>query len=102
MQVKDLITFYVNDSSNTLDVTFRLETDGEEEIRNDSISIETVDEFGYDFLNKSDEDYEDEEDDIFERYYMEDPYLIEEDEVVSFLNEYYVVNPNKLPTVEPF
>ena len=102
MQVKELITFYVNELSNTLDVTFRLETDGEEEIRNDSILIETVSEFGYNFL-KNNEDYNDEDgEDIFERYYMDDPYFIEEDEVILFLNEYYMINIQKLPPVEPF
>ena len=42
MQVKELITFYVNETSKTLDVTFRLETDSDEEIRNDSIPIDEV------------------------------------------------------------
>jgi len=101
MQVKDLITFYINDSSNTLDVSFRLETDGEEEIRNDSILIETVSEFGYDFLNEQD-DFEDEDEDMVLKYYMEDSILVEEDDVISFLNEYYMINSQKLPPVEPF
>jgi len=101
MQVKELITFYVNDLSNTLDVTFRLETDGEEEIRNDSISIYTVKEFGYDFLNEDNDSYES-EDDLFENYYLEDSNLVYEEDVISFLNEYYMINLNKLPTAEPF
>jgi len=103
MQVKDLITFYINDSSKTLDVTFRLETDGDDEIRNDSILIETVDEFGYEFLNESDYDDYDDEDDLFDSYYDEDNHSpIDEDEVISFLNEYYMINQKKLPSVEPF
>jgi len=101
MQVKDLITFYINEFSNTLDVTFRLETDGDEEIRNDSISIDTVEEFGYNFLN-GDVDSHEGEDDLFENYYMEDSNLVYEEDVISFLNEYYMINPKKLPTSEPF
>ena len=38
------------------------------------------------------------EDDDFD----DDFQTIDEDLLVAFLNEYYVVNPNKLPSVEPF
>jgi hypothetical protein len=102
MQVKDLITFYINDSSKTLDVTFRLETDGDEEIRNDSISIDSVENFGYEFLNETVSNNYDDEEDSFDNYYEDDFNPIDEEEVISFLNEYYMVNPKKLPPSEPF
>jgi len=103
MQVKDLITFYINESLNTLDVTFRLETDNEDEIRNDSISLDEIDNYGYEFLAMNETDLFDDEEDIFES--MNDNFFessISEDEVVSFLNEYYIINPKKLPPVELF
>lgn len=101
MQVKDLITFYINESAKTLDVTFRLETDGEEEVRNDSILIEEVESFGYKFLNDSNNMFDEE---LLEEDFNNDFYdnMVDEDEVISFLNEYYIINSNKLPPIEPF
>lgn len=101
MQIKDLITFYINDTSNTLDVTFRLETDGEDEIRNDSILIEVVKNYGYRFLN--DENlFSFDDEDLFDEISEDEHDIIDEDEVISFLNEYYMVNQDKLPPVELF
>ena len=103
MQVKDLITFYINDSSKTIDVTFRLETDGDDEIRNDSILIEEVKSYGYEFLNETNLEMYDDEDlfeETFNDNYFEDQ--IDETEIISFLNEYYMINPNKLPPSELF
>lgn len=103
MQVKDLITFYINESSNTLDVTFRLETDGDDQIRNDSISLDEVENFGYNFLNENNNDIFD-EDELSEVSFIDNLYddIVEDDDVISFLNEYYLINPNKLPTSELF
>ena len=39
--------------------------------------------------------YDDEDD-----YYEDEFQSIDEDQLISFLNEYYVVNPNKLPKSE--
>ena len=39
MEVKELISFYVNESLQTLDVTFRLSIDGDDEIRNDQNTV---------------------------------------------------------------
>lgn len=101
MQVKELITFYVNESSKTLDVTFRLETDSDEEIRNDSITIDEVETYGYEFLNKENETFE--EDEMFDTNFDDDfDFFIDEEEVTSFLNEYYMINPKKLPPSELF
>lgn len=102
MQVKDLITFYLNDSTKTLDVSFRLETDSEDEIRNDSISIDEVESYGYEFLNKIDTSIFDDED-FFEGNFDSDfEDQIDEDEVLSFLNEYYMINPKNIPPTELF
>ena len=62
MQVKELITFYINESLNTLDVTFRLEIDNEDEIRNDSILLEDIENYGYEFLSENEPDLFDDED----------------------------------------
>lgn len=102
MQVRELITFYKNDSSKTLDVSFRLETDSEEEIRNDSILLDEVKNYGYDFLNDTNSTTLNDDESYEEEFDYSDDFLIDEDEVISFLNEYYMINPKKLPNSELF
>jgi hypothetical protein len=111
MEIKELVSYYINESSKTVDVTFRLTTDGDDEIRTDQIQIDEVESFGYNFDNFSentliemyDEEYDDDSDDIFGNFF--DDYSNnepEEDEIKSFLNEYYLIYPNKLPKSEFF
>ena len=110
MEIKELISYYINESAKTLDVTFRLTSDGDDEIRTDQIQLNEVESFGYNFDNFSErsllemynEDDED-SDDLFGSFFDDD--IInetEEDEIKSFLNEYYLIFPNKLPNSEFF
>jgi hypothetical protein len=100
MEIKDLVSFYIDDTSNLLEVSFRTINDDEDQVRQDTISLNEITEFGYDFLsdniNESDEDYDD-IDDLYKGINY-----IEDDDVISFLNEYYMVNPKKLPKPELF
>lgn len=105
MEVKELVSFYINESSQTLDVTFRTLLDSDDEIRTSQIEFSEIKNFGYDvLLNKIDE-FEDliDEDEIdyddFDNLYDDDEL---EDEVISFLNEYYIINPKNLPPSEFF
>lgn len=50
MEIKDLESFYINESSQTLDVTFRLLKDNDDEIRTDQIDLTETKTFGYDFF----------------------------------------------------
>jgi hypothetical protein len=100
MEIKDLVSFYIDDTSNLLEVSFRTIDDDEDQVRQDTISLNEITEFGYDFLsnniNESDEDYDD-IDDLYEGINY-----IEDDDIISFLNEYYMINPKKLPKPELF
>jgi len=49
MEIKELRSFFVNPSTETLNVEFNLETDGDDEIRTAEISLDEVLDFGYDF-----------------------------------------------------
>ena len=99
MEVKEIVSYYIDDSSQTLDVTFRTISDSDDEIRNDQIEIHEVSELAYDFiLNEIIEFDEDGEQDID---YL-DELNIYEDDIISFLNEYYVLYPNRLPKSELF
>ena len=97
MEIQELIFFYLHESINTVEVHFRLNIDSEEEIRTDFISLNEASDFGYEIImedyNSQDEDDED------EFYWLESP-SIDEDNLLIFLNEYYVINPDKLPKPE--
>jgi hypothetical protein len=56
MEIKELVSFYINESSQTLDVTFRTLLDSDDEIRTSQIEFSEIKNFGYDvLLNKIDE-----------------------------------------------
>jgi hypothetical protein len=99
MEIKELESFYVNETSQTLDVTFRILSDSDDEIRTDQITLEEMKTFGYNIPENVDDFYDDEDDD--------DIYLFgdmgedfDEQEVISFLNEYYLIYPDNLPEAE--
>jgi hypothetical protein len=105
MEIKEIVSFYINDTTKTLDVTFRTLLDSEDELREDKIYFEEVRDFGYDFINDEKDDYRGLIDEEFEDDYDEDYYdesNVDEQELISFLNEYYLIYPSKLPDSEIF
>jgi len=103
MEIKELAAVYVNDSNQTLGVTFRLITDSEDMIRTDQIDLDVLESFGLNLERDFDNSFDDEDDDDYLesmiRSYEAD-FDLDEDEIISFLNEYYMVNPKKLPKPE--
>lgn len=97
MEIQELISYYIYDGTKRIEISFRLTIDSEDEIRNDIINLDEARDFGYN-LTQENLDFFDIEDDFIED--EEDFQLIDEDLLLSFLNEYYIVNPNKLPKVE--
>jgi hypothetical protein len=98
MEIQELIFFYLHENTNTIEVQFRLNVDSEEEIRIDLIDLNEASDFGYDLILE-DYDLKGDEDDDEEFYWLESP-SIDEDNLINFLNEYYVVSPEKLPKPE--
>lgn len=96
MELQELIFFYLHETTNTVEVQFRLSIDSDEEIRTDIIDINEALNFGYDLIL---EDYDTNEDDEDEFYWLETPSL-DEDVLISFLNEYYIINSDRLPKPE--
>ena len=98
MEINEIISYFLNPSTNVLDVSFRTIDDNEEVLRTDNIDYTHVGEYGFDLVSESfnffDEDLE--EDEIFEEEKIE----LDEEELVIFLNEYYTVNPDSLPKSE--
>ena len=100
MEIVDLISYYIYEDTKRMEVSFRLNSDSEDEMRSDVINLDESREYGYtiieenlDFFDLSDYE-EDEFDDI------EDFQSVDEDILIQFLNEYYIVNPDKLPKTE--
>lgn len=104
MEVLEIINSRIDVDKNLLEVQFRTISDSDDEIREDKIDYNLVLEYGYVL--------EDETFDLFDNFYDEDdddyPSIdedsiqIDEDELMSFLNEYYMVNPDSLPKSTPF
>ena len=104
MEIKELVSFYINEVSETLDVSFRMTGDSDDEIREDQINLTEVDVFGYNFRKKNNLGLFDDEDDEFEDFedFELDEEFEDDYEIMSFLNEYYLIYPDKLPDVSLF
>jgi hypothetical protein len=99
MEILEIISYNINLKSNILDVSFRTIEDSEDEQRIDRIDYSLVEEYGYDITTEEFDFFDDEDDDdnYDEDYDIEDDITVDEEELISFLNEYYMVNPNNLP-----
>ena len=98
MEIKEIVSYFLNSDSNILDVSFRTIEDDEEVMRTDSIDYSIVDDYGFDLVTESfdffDDDFEDDE------ILPTDRVELDEDELIVFLNEYYMINPEALPKSE--
>lgn len=94
MEIIEIISYHVNNSDDTIEVKFRLSDDAESEIRVDEIPLSEADDFGFNLILEDFDFFnEDEENDN-----IIDANEVDEDELLSFLNEYYMVYPDKLPS----
>jgi hypothetical protein len=98
MEIKEILSYFLNAESNILEVSFRTIGDSDDVLRVDNIDYSISEEYGYvlesDDFNFYDDEFEDDE------YYDEDKIELDEDVLISFLNEYYEVNPKSLPKPE--
>ena len=100
MEVVEIISHYVNRANNILNVVFRLRND--EYARQDIIEFGFFEEFGYDtkeIFDFTDNDDDDDDDDNNWNINDYDDNL-DEDGLLSFLNEFYIVFPDRLPEEE--
>ena len=103
MEIKELVSYYINETSHMLEVTFKTLTDSEDEIRTDQIVLDEIETFGYNILNNINENFFEDDDEEFEDMFNDfEEEELDEDEIVSFLNEYYLIYPKKLPEAQLF
>ena len=98
MEIKEIVSYFLNSDSNILEVSFRTIDDEEDVLRTDNINYSIVSEYGFELETESfnffSEDFE--EDLIVEENKIE----LDEDELITFLNEYYTINPYAVPKSE--
>jgi len=98
MEIKEIVSYFLNSDSNILEVSFRTIDDEEDVLRTDNINYSIVSEYGFELETESfnffSEDFE--EDLIVEENKIE----LDEDELITFLNEYYTINQESLPKSE--
>ena len=97
MEIKEIVSYFMNSDSNIMEVSFRTIEDNDEVIRVDQIDYSIVEEYGFDLVTESFDFFEDEEDDSFAD---EEKVELDEDELITFLNEYYTIQPESLPESE--
>ncbi len=100
MEIKEIISYYLNSDTNIIEVSFRTIDDEEDVLRNDTINYDIVEEYGFDLVTESFDFFDDDEDEFMGDFYDDDKIELDEDELLIFLNEYYTVNPDQLPKSE--
>ena len=97
MEIKEIISYFLNPDSNILEVSFRTIEDNEDTVRTDNIDYQIAEEYGY-ILESEDIDFFEEE--FEEEHYDEEKIELDIQELIYFLNEYYTVNPHIIPKAE--
>lgn len=99
MEIKEIVSYFFNGETNIVEVVFRTIDDNEEEIRTDNIDYTIIEDYGFDLVTESFDFFDEEfEEEIGEEEKVE----LDEDELITFLNEYYTINPHSLPKSEIF
>jgi hypothetical protein len=101
MEVSEIVSYYIHENTRSLEVSFRLSSDDDDEIRNDIISIIEAEDFGYNLIQEGFELFDDEDGELYDDEF-DDFDSIDEETLTTYLNEYYIVNPDKLPKPELF
>ena len=98
MEIKEIVSYFLNTDSNILEVSFRTIDDNEEVFRSDNIDYSIVENYGFELVKESFDFF----DDDFEDEFSDDENKVEFDEVelIVFLNEYYTINPDSLPRAD--
>jgi hypothetical protein len=94
MEIIEIVGFHLNNFEQVLEVSFRTNNDTEDSIREDKIPFIDIEDFGYEFHNNQDIELNEEEE------YYDDDLFVDENEILSFLNDYYILFIDKLPKSE--
>jgi hypothetical protein len=98
MEITEIVSYYFNSEKNLLEVSFRTIEDEEDVVRIDTINYDVVESYGFDLITESFDFFDNDLEEDF--YDDEEKVELDEDELMSFLNEYYIVNPSSIPDPE--
>lgn len=102
MEVREIIETTIREP--LIEVKFRLDTDSDEVMRTVEFQLDEIEDYGYTVLTENfdlfdfDDNWEDEE---FEYSEDDDELSVDEDELISFMNEYFLINDH-VPPAELF
>ena len=101
MEVVEIISNFINKDNNVVEVEFRMMGDNEDTVRVDTIEFEYLNDFGYGVNFFTSDIFEDVDDD-WELDFGDDndDFFIDEYDLMLFLNEYYLVYEDRLPSAE--
>jgi hypothetical protein len=91
MEIIEIISYQLNHISDTIKVEFRSNEDDVIESRQDIIALKEADDFGFELLIEDFDFFEEDQESDFD---MDE---IDESQLISFLNEYYMIYPDRLP-----
>ena len=98
MEIKEILSYFLNSDSNILEVSFRTIEDEDDVLRNDNINYSIVSEYGFELETETFNFFGEEFD---EDLGADDEKIeLDEDELISFLNEYYTINEDSTPKAE--
>ena len=99
MEILEIYHYDVNEQMKSVEITFRLNIDSDDESRVASFDFSILEDYGIEVGDKIDDIIFESEDfvDEFEDDEFESSIFFDEDELISFLNEYFTINPKDLP-----
>jgi hypothetical protein len=103
----ELVHYYFNQKTNIISVSFKIDSDSEEYVRQDEFNVDEILDYGFQIVNQdiiSDDFqlFDDIEDFVFESEDSSFEPEIDSMELRLFLIEYYTLNPSKMPKSELF
>lgn len=103
----EIVDYYFNQKTNIVSVSFRIDSDSDEYIRQDEFNVDEILDYGFQVVNQdtiSDDFqlFDDIEDFVFESEDISFEPEIDGMELKLFLIEYYTLNPSKTPKTEIF
>ena len=97
MEIHEIIEIFPRELD--VEVHFRMVNDDDEYIRIDEFTFDEIEEYGYDIFEDNSESfiYEEDDEDEFDLSFLDQD--INQSELISFMNEYYLVTEN-IPDAE--
>lgn len=104
MEVREIVETVLRQP--ILEVRFRLDSDSDDVIRISEFDISEIEDYGYSVLTEDfdifggDDDWDDDDDFDYD-WDLDDSMVVDEEELVSFMNEFFLINGN-IPDAEFF